>query len=195
MVARVRELSKEQISQLPKICFSGTVHLVDSPKKLRNALDFLNKETLLGFDTESKPVFQKGEYQPPCLVQLATLEDAFVIQLAPAGGLKALLPILSNGQIKKIGVALHDDVKELRTLRAFSPRGFHELKDTTACLGITKTGLRNLVGSVLKAKLSKSAQSSNWARRHLDEKQLLYAATDAWAALAVYVKSRRILES
>ena len=97
-----------------------------------------------------------------------------------------LLPILESPDILKTGVAIKDDVKELRAMEDFIPSGFVEIADITVKLGYENRGLRALAGLLLKGRISKAAQVSNWARPQLDNKQVRYAATDAWISREIY---------
>ena len=87
----------------------------------------------------------------------------------------------------KIGAAVHDDIKALRKLTdSFYPQSFFDLNDELKKVGFHNVGVRNLCGMVLKMRISKSEQVSNWEAETLTEKQLRYAATDAWACVEVF---------
>lgn len=151
------------------------------------AVEQLSRESVLGFDTESRPSFKKGESYPPSLVQLASSDAVYLFQLNRTQSIEKLIPIFSNPAIRKVGVALHDDIKKLDEFSHFEPAGFEDVSDVTKRLGITNTGLRSLVGMFLKQRISKGAQVSNWARKALNQNQLIYAATDAWMSRALYL--------
>ena len=89
----------------------------------------------------------------------------------------------------KTGVAIKDDVKELRKMQDFQAGGFVEIADITLRLGYENRGLRALAGLLMQGRISKAAQVSNWARPELDLKQVRYAATDAWISRELYVRS------
>ena len=100
-----------------------------------------------------------------------------------------MLPILESETILKTGVAIKDDVKELRKMEDFKPGGFVEIADITVKLGYENRGLRALAGLLMHGRISKAAQVSNWARAELDQKQIRYAATDAWISRELYVRA------
>jgi ribonuclease D len=68
------------------------------------------------------------------------------------------------------------------------PQSFYDLNEELKRVGFENVGVRNLAAMVLNVRISKSEQVSNWEAPVLTEKQLLYAATDAWACLEIYNK-------
>jgi len=152
------------------------------------ALDALAKESLLGFDTETRPAFRKGESYLPSLLQLGGENHVWMFQVQQIGNLVPLFEVLSDPKVIKTGVALGRDVQELRDLHEFKPAGFVELADLAEGLGFRNTGLRPLAALVLGGRISKGAQVSNWATKRLSKRQELYAATDAWVSRELYLK-------
>ncbi|MEO0794156.1 MAG: 3'-5' exonuclease [Verrucomicrobiota bacterium] len=179
-------ITKEEINRLPLGRFEGSIHLITTPSAARAAVSRLRKETVLGFDTESRPAFKKGESYSPSIVQFATNYEAYIFQVKRIGGLAPIKPLLENEDCHKVGVALRDDIKRLQAVERYDPAGFVEISEISRRLGIEKTGLRSLIGMFLGVRISKSAQVSNWARRSLNQKQIIYAATDAWMSRRLY---------
>ena len=190
-----RKISKAEINELPLIAWEGEIQILETVEAMEAAVAELVKcpsganETHLGFDTETRPTFKKGDYYPPALVQLATSDCVYLFRISKTGTLAPLLPILESPDIIKTGVAIKDDVKELRAMEDFTPVGFVEIADITVKLGYENRGLRALAGLLLKGRISKAAQVSNWARPELDQKQIRYAATDAWISREIYRKA------
>ena len=151
-------------------------------------MELIHEEALLGFDTETRPSFKRGENHPVALLQLASETDAFLFQLRDLGLPDPLKEIFEDESVLKIGVAIHDDIKALQQKSEFQPNGFVDLADIARRFGIITTGLRNLTGIVLKSRISKRYQLSNWNRKILDEHQQLYAATDAWVCREIYLQ-------
>lgn len=187
-------ISKDDLNTLPMISWTGPIELIETHKEARAAVKILQEETLLGFDTETRPSFKKGEYYPPSLMQLATADRVWLFRICRLGTLDPLLPLLEDEAILKTGVAINDDVKELRKMQEFAPAGFLEITRITAPLGIEARGLRPLCGILMGGRISKKAQVSNWAREQLDEKQISYAATDAWISRELYVRACALQE-
>lgn len=188
-------ITKQEINQLPLARFPGRIHLVTTPAAVTVMCERLGNASVLGFDTESRPSFRKGDNFPPTIVQFADAEDAYIVQIGRLGGIDGIRPLLENPDILKVGVALHDDVKRLKDVGEFEPGGITEIADLSKALGIENTGLRSLVGILLGKRISKGAQVSNWARSNLSQGQLNYAATDAWISRELYLKLREANES
>ncbi|MEM8866913.1 MAG: 3'-5' exonuclease [Verrucomicrobiota bacterium] len=179
-------ITKAEINQLPMIAWEGRIEILNTVKEMEEAVQKLSEEPHLGFDTETRPSFKKGEYYPPALIQLATKDCVYLFRISKIKSLTPVLPILESPDVLKTGVAIKDDVKELRAMEDFKPAGFVEIADLTTKLGYTNRGLRPLAGLLLYGRISKAAQVSNWARAELDDKQVRYAATDAWISRELY---------
>ncbi|MGC6425154.1 MAG: 3'-5' exonuclease [Lentimonas sp.] len=181
-----KSISKAEINELPLISWQGRVEVLNTSEEMEAAVDKLLSETHLGFDTETRPTFKKGEYYPPALIQLGTSDCVYLFRISKIGALDPLLPVLESESILKTGVAIKDDVKELIAMQNFTPGGFFEITELTSKLGYKNRGLRALAALLLGGRISKAAQVSNWARQELDEKQISYAATDAWISRELY---------
>ena len=181
-----RKITKAEINELPLIAWEGEIKILESSEEMEAAAAVLANESLLGFDTETRPSFKKGDYYPPALIQLAAERCVYLFRICKTETFNPLLPILESPDILKTGVAIKDDVKELRAMEDFTPSGFVEITDITVKLGYENRGLRALAGLLLKGRISKAAQVSNWARPELNKKQIRYAATDAWISREIY---------
>ena len=185
-----KTISKEEINNLPLIAFEGEIEVITSRKALYKAVSDLKQEKVLGFDTESRPSFKKGQHYPISLLQLSTDKKAYLFRLNKTSLTKELCSILEDPNIVKAGVAILDDLRGLHALRKFKPGGFVEIVDFAKKHHITNLGLRSLSGIVLQRRISKKAQLSNWAREILTDVQLSYAATDAWIGYQLYMKMK-----
>jgi len=184
---RRNRLSKEYINSLPIIKFSGNVSVIDDIDSAEYAIEFLKNEEFIGFDTESRPAFKKGEVYPISLIQFATLDKAFLFQIDKTGFFDSLKELLENNKIKKIGIGIDADNKKLAELSAgIKTAGFIDLKKLAEEKGIVQSGARALSARYLKHRITKSAQRSNWANSVLTNKQIKYAATDAWICVKIY---------
>lgn len=182
----IPSISKEELLELPAVQFSGNIHLVDNYESVIKSCLLLMNEQVLGFDTETKPNFKKGNLNKVSLLQLSTNNDAYLFRLNKTGLPDILADILANGSISKVGIAIRDDVRLLKQLHHFDEDGFIELQDYVKQFGIENSGLSKIAGIVLNFRISKSQQLSNWENEILTESQQIYAATDAWAALEIY---------
>ena len=144
-------------------------------------------ETCIGFDTETKPTFNKGEYNHTALIQLSTMEDAYIFRIHELGFNGELKNLMEDDRIEKVGISIRDDLKDLKKMNAFQPGGFIDLNDIAKELGITQIGMRSLTGIFLESRISKSQQTSNWENEELSSGQQTYAA-HRWpgSALKIY---------
>lgn len=183
-----RRMTKDEINELPLKRWQGSVEVVNNAERAKIAAQDLAEEKLLGFDTETRPAFKKGQSYSPALLQLAGGSKVWIFQLGAIGLTKPVRNLLINPSIIKAGVSLRFDVAELQKITPFSPAGFVELADTAKNLGIKNHGLRGLAAVILGFRISKSARTSNWAKPELSPQQIAYAATDAWVGREIYQK-------
>lgn len=186
-VAPVR-IGKEAINQLPLGRWEGPVRMVRSEEEVETAVARLAHAELLGFDTETRPAFRKGQKYLPSLLQLATEDEVFVVQLGQTGLPAPLLAVLGDARIVKAGVALDFDLRSLQEIQHFQPGGFVELAQMARRCGIRNHGLRGLAAVVCGIRISKSARTTNWANPELTAQQIQYAATDAWIGREIYLR-------
>lgn len=183
-------MGREEINACPIHSYDGMIHLVRTPEELAAALRLLEEETLLGFDTETRPSYHKGQSFPPALLQLAGEQAVFLFQLKHLGLPTGLRKILAEPRIIKAGVALAHDLSELRKLAPFAPAGFVDLGRLAREMGLKNHGLRGLAALLLGFRIAKSTRTSNWARDTLDPGQIRYAATDAWVGRELYLQMK-----
>ena len=181
-------ITAEEIKSLPLSSFTGEIIVVDEPEAVPEAVDMLRGYKVLGFDTETKPVFKKGVVNGVALMQLSAKERAFVFRLNRTGLPAPLVSLLSDKNVVKAGAAIRDDIKSLQKMARFRPAGFIELQEMVKEYNITDSGLKKIAGIVLGIHISKSQQVSNWERQVLTDAQLIYAATDAWVCYEIYSK-------
>ncbi|MBP5502003.1 MAG: galactokinase [Bacteroidales bacterium] len=179
-------ISSEQLNRLPIKAFDGEIVIVDNLYKVDSAIRYLSSFSEIGFDTETRPSFRKGRMNGVALLQLSTQEKAFLFRTCCIGLPQQVADFLANKNIKKIGVAIRDDIKGLQKHCNFIPGGFVELQDFVKQFGIEVAGLKKLNGIVLGYRISKAQQLSNWESDELTQKQKIYGATDAWSGLLIY---------
>lgn len=161
---------------------------MDTEVKAFRAALTLRRERTLGLDTESKPSFRRGELFPISLVQIATHRHAFLFRVRAGSPFRALKRIIENPAVQKIVQGAAEESRELRRDLGIEAKAFVDLPTVARAAGFTELNLRALAASALGIRISKSAQRSDWSRADLTDAQLQYAATDAWACLAVHEK-------
>ena len=186
-------VTPEVIEQLPIAVFPGEIIEVNSVREAYRAVAFLNQESLLGFDTETKPSFtpNSGKGHKTSLLQLATHDKAFLFRLHSCGITSRLAALLSNPKVFKVGTAVKEDIKGLQRYRTFMADGFIDLQSMTEPLGIKEKSLKKMAAIVLNLKLSKAQQLSNWDHKELTPAQRNYAALDAWICREIYLTLKK----
>jgi ribonuclease D len=189
----LRAFSKDDINAMPLRRYEGPVVVVRTEKQRNKAIREMEREPVLGFDTETRPVFKKGKKPgPPSLVQLATADRVYVFQIGVLPMCNGLCDLLAEERVIKTGVAVRDDILGLQRLSEFTPRGFVDLSEITARANMQTHGLRNMAANLLGFRISKSAQCSNWAKDRLTPQQVTYAATDAWVSRELYLALKEL---
>jgi len=178
--------TKEEINTLPVLTYEGEITLIRTEIELQNALPELRKSKVLGFDTETRPMFTKGAPYSPSLIQLATEQKVYLIQLQHLSFNQEIAEILESEDIIKAGVAIQDDLNALMKLFPFQAKNVTDLAHLAKRKGVQAQGLRTISANLLGYRISKGAQCSNWAIETLTHTQIRYAATDAWLGLIIY---------
>jgi ribonuclease D len=181
-------IRQEDLRSLSNIVFPGRITVVSSVAEAESAVECLSKFELLGFDTETKPMFRKGQKHKIALLQLSSDVAAYLFRLHAIGIPDCLAKLLENDAVKKIGVAVHDDIKGLQHVRRIKPGGFIDLQKIVPNFGIQDLSVQKIAAIVLNARISKSQRLTNWENEHLTDMQQLYAATDAWVCREIYVQ-------
>lgn len=181
-------ITNEEVAALPKVIFSGSVEIVETEAGVNAACDYLLRCPRIGFDTETRPSFKAGVTNKVALLQLSSEERCFLFRLSKMRLDKAIIKVLSNPDIMKVGAAVHDDIKGLQALRRFKPAGFVDLQSIVGKYGIEEKSVRKLAAIVLGAGVSKAQRLSNWEAAAYTPAQMSYAATDAWVCLEIYNK-------
>ena len=186
---------KTKIGSLPRIVFPGRKIVILTEAEAKKAVDYLLQQDLLGFDTETRPVFKKGKSNKVALLQVSTRDTCFLFRLNRIGLCPAIIELLESTKVKKIGLSWHDDLMMLHKRGEFNAGGFVDLQDHMDELGIQDRSLAKLYANFFGERISKREQLSNWEADVLTEKQKDYAATDAWACVKLYEEYVRLKET
>lgn len=179
-------ISKGQISTFPTVHFNGHITVIEDHETALGALEYLNKQQMTGFDTETKPSFRKGLPNKVALIQIATEEQCFLFRINKLGFIPELRQFIENDDITKIGLSLKDDFSVLHRVADFTPGGFIELQSYVKQFNISDISLQKIYGIIFEERISKSQRLSNWEATQLSSAQQTYAAIDAWACMRIY---------
>lgn len=179
-------LSKEQLAQMPVVAFHGRITVVNTPEQAHAALGVLSEQKAVGFDTETKPNFHKGQNNTVALVQLATADHSYLFRINKMGFFQELIDFFENPAVTKVGLSIKDDFHNLHKLAPFDPQGFIELQDAVKSYEIGEASLQKVYGIIFGERISKAQRLSNWEAPSLSNGQQSYASIDAWACLKIY---------
>jgi len=178
------------VNALPVRRYDGEVRVVADSAEAAEAAKAILGETVVGFDTETRPAFRAGESYPPSLAQVAGAHTVYLFPLRNRAFAEAVAQVLAAEHVVKAGVGLADDLKALRKLVEFSEKSIVDLGSVAKRSGLQQSGVRNLTALFLGFRIPKGTKTSNWARSVLTPQQIAYAATDAWACRELYVRFR-----
>lgn len=195
MITLYSKYDKKLMPTLPRVIFPGRKIVVLSESEAERAADYLLSHSILGFDTETRPVFRKGITHKVALLQVSTYDTCFLFRLNRIGLCPAVVRLLETTDVIKIGLSWHDDILALHKRGDFQPAGFIDLQDHMEELGIKDRSLAKLYANFFGERISKREQLSNWEADYLTEKQMNYAATDAWACIRLYEEYLRLKET
>ncbi len=179
-------IAKELVAELPVETFSGKIVVVDRENDVLGAVQELMQHSQLGFDTETKPAFKRGQVNKIALLQLSTLDTCYLFRLNKIGYPEILDKIICSPEIVKIGLSLRDDFTAIRKRSDKQPKNFIDLQTFVDNYGIIDNGLQRIYAIIFGKKISKNQRLSNWEADTLSPAQQQYAAIDAWACLRIY---------
>lgn len=181
-----KNITKEEIEQLPPFVFSGEIVVIEDAQNAQEIAEKLKAQRFLGFDTETRPAFHKGEVYKVGLLQLATFEEVYLFRLNKCGFPAALRQVLEDSDIVKIGVGVRDDIRNLQKVEKFTPASFVDMQDYAPQFGIEDKSFSKLMAIIFGVRISKRQRVTNWDAPELTPAQIRYAATDAWGSLKMY---------
>lgn len=179
-------ISKEKLASLPAADYQGKIEIVDTADKVEDAIKILNEATIIGFDTETRPSFRRGQSYNVALIQLATPDCCYLFRTNIIGYPEGLKQILENPDLLKVGLSIHDDFHNLRKVMELEPDGFVDLQSYVKNFKIADNSLSRLYGILFNERISKGQRLSNWEIPELTEAQQKYAALDAYACIRIY---------
>ena len=187
-----RDISRETMAALPIRSYAGEVLIVETAADFDRAWQDLARETMVGWDTETRPAFRVGERYLPSLVQAATARAVYLFQLSRMDFSAVVGGLFAEPTIVKPGISVADDLVKLKQVIPFEEASVLDLGTVARRYGMKQTGLRNLAGIFLGFRVPKGAKTTNWAAPRLSAQQINYAATDAWACRELYLKFREL---
>ncbi len=182
---------KDEMDALPVLTYNDTkIVLIETVKDAFQACSALSIEegAVLGFDTETRPSFQKGVSYKIALMQISKGNTCYLFRLNKIGIPQCIVALLSNKNLVKVGLSLNDDFRQIRRRRECEFNSFVDIQKLAPKVGIKDMSLSKIYAIVFGKKISKSQRLTNWEADKLDDKQQMYAAIDAWACVDLYYK-------
>ena len=181
-----------KIAALPRVLFKGRIVVVLTERDADKAVRYLLSQPILGVDTETRPSFKKGETHQVALLQVSSYDVCFLFRLNQLGMSPSVKRLLEDTRVPKIGLSLRDDLLSLHKLADFNAGYFIDLQDHMREIGVEDLSLQKLYANFFAQKISKREQLTNWEADILQDKQKLYAATDAWSCIMLYEELQRL---
>ena len=186
------KFDKAKISTLPRVLFKGRIVVVLTERDADKAVRYLLSQPILGVDTETRPSFKKGQMHQVALLQVSSYDVCFLFRLNQLGLSPSVKRLLEDTRVPKIGLSLRDDLLSLHKLGDFNAGNFIDLQDHMREIGVEDLSLQKLYANFFAQKISKREQLTNWEADILQDKQKLYAATDAWSCIMLYEELQRL---
>ena len=187
-------ITPEEIEKMDPGAFPGEIVVIDRQGlAFFRALEYLRRQKVLGFDTESRPNFSpQHHHYGVALLQLSGPDRAYLFRVKSLTMYKRLFKVLADERVVKVGAAVGDDIHGLQRYCDFKPKSFVDLQKIVWEYGVKDKSVKKMAAIILGVRISKTQQLSNWEAEHLSEAQKKYAATDAWVCREMYLK---LLES
>lgn len=179
-------LSNKDIELLPITSYCRRITLIEKKADVALAVAQMKNESVLGFDTETRPSFTRGVSYSTALLQLSSPDVAWLFRLNKIGLPPDVISILADPNIIKAGAAIRDDVRGLQRYKRFTPAGFVDLQTIAKEHGFEDFSLKKLAAHVMGVRISKRQRLTNWEAQQLTVPQQVYAATDSWVSLMIY---------
>jgi ribonuclease D len=183
---------KLKVGTLPRVVFEGRIHVIVTRTQAEKAVAYLLSQPILGVDTETRPSFSRGSFHHVALLQVSTYDTCFLFRLNIIGMTPAIVRLLEDTTVPKIGLSWHDDLNGLHKLGHFETGYFIDIQDHVREIGVEDLSLQKLYANFFGQQISKAQRLTNWERDVLTDKQKEYAATDAWACIQLYEELERL---
>ncbi|MFN7612693.1 MAG: ribonuclease D [Alphaproteobacteria bacterium] len=146
----------------------------------------LADEQFITVDTEF--IRERTYYPQLCLLQIASSKEAVAIDpLAEAMDLSPLYPVLVRPELVKVFHAAGQDVEIFYKLTGAVPTPLYDTQIAGMVCGFGESSsYETLVRELVGAKLDKASRFTDWARRPLSERQLVYALDDVIHLRKIY---------
>jgi ribonuclease D len=186
---------KQLIANLPREEFKGRIFTITTERDAEKAVDYLMTQSILGFDSETRPAFKRNVSHQVALLQVATHDTCFLFRLNYLGLPNSIIRLLEDTRITKVALSWKDDSHMLQLRRKYKSGTFIDIQSEVSRIGIEDYSLQKIYANLFGKMISKRQQLSNWEADLLTDAQKAYAALDAWACIHIYEEIQRLLHS
>ena len=155
------KFDKHNIHELPRAVFDGRIIVINTAAEAEKAVGYLLSQDILGVDTETKPSFKKGRSHEVALLQVSTHDTCFLFRLNLTGMTPAIIRLLEDVNVTKVGLSLHDDMNSLHKRADFTPGKFIDLQKHVGELGVEDLSLQKLYANFFHQKISVKVRHSS----------------------------------
>jgi ribonuclease D len=186
---------KQLIANLPREEFKGRIFTITTERDAEKAVNYLMSQSILGFDSETRPTFKRKVSHQVALLQVATHDTCFLFRLNHLGLPDSIIRLLEDTLITKVALSWKDDSHMLQLRRKYKSGTFIDIQSEVSRIGIEDYSLQKIYANLFGKMISKRQQLSNWEADLLTDAQKAYAALDAWACIHIYEEIQRLLHS
>ena len=166
---------------------------IANQESLEAFVERARSSSVLAIDTEF--LREKTYYAKLCLLQLATDDEAVIVDPFEVDDLGVLEPLLADEGIVKLFHAGGQDLEIILREVVVIPRPVFDTQVAAALLGYTQQiGYAALVHAECGVSLKKIDSFTDWSRRPLSDSQREYAADDVVYLPRLYASMRAALE-
>ena len=154
------------------------MRLITTTAELAQAVDEASKGPFVTVDTE---FMRESTYWPKlCLLQFASETEGYLVDpLSPELDLAPFVALLDREDIVKVFHAARQDIEIFYHLTGRTPRNVFDTQVAGMVCGLGESiSYENLIRETTGHAVDKSSRFTDWSRRPLSEKQLVYALGD-----------------
>ncbi|OQY00369.1 MAG: ribonuclease D [Desulfobacteraceae bacterium 4572_130] len=154
--------------------FENTI--INTQNQLENKCKNLKNEKKIAVDLEADSMYHFKE--KICVIQIADSRGPFIIDPLIINNLSFLEPILEDSKITKIFHGADFDIRSFYRDYNIKINNLFDTEIASRFLGIKERSLAALLKKYFNISIDKTLQKTDWSKRPLSKKMILYSLTD-----------------
>jgi ribonuclease D len=154
----------------------GDARIIVTREELANLVRSLERADRLAVDVEADSLHRYEEQ--PCLLQISTDEETWIVDPLAIGGVDPLGPIFGDPAVEKVFHGSDYDIRLLKRAAGFDFSNIFDTMISAQLLGLPEVGLQALLAARFGVVLDKKFQRADWSKRPLAPEMIRYAAED-----------------